>query len=152
MKARDDGPTYGAAPATYTGAVIIADGTIDGTSTGIRAGEPGQNIAGPQVQVTDVGITDAVHNADHGDIDNVTQSPMTVTLDDDGNTLVAHAGATGSFVINGGDGADVVTTGAGADTLNGGAGTDTLDGGAGPTPWSAATATTPTSSTTAATW
>ena len=131
VKARDDGPTYGAAPATYTGAVIIADGTIDGTSTGIRAGEPGQNIAGPQVQVTDVGITDAVHNADHGDIDNVTQSPMTVTLDDDGNTLVAHAGATGSFVINGGDGADVVTTGAGADTLNGGAGTDTLDGGAG---------------------
>ena len=131
VKARDDGPTYGAAPATYTGAVIIADGTIDGTSTGIRAGEPGQNIAGPAVQVTDVGITDAVHSSLHGDIDNVTQSPMTVTLDDDGNTLVAHAGATGSFVINGGDGADVVTTGAGADTLNGGAGTDTLDGGAG---------------------
>ena len=131
VKARDDGPTYGAAPATYIGAVTIADGTIDGTSTGIRAGEPGQNIAGPAVQVTDVGITDAVHNSLHGDIDNVTQSPMTVTLDDDGNTLVAHAGATGSFVINGGDGADVVTTGAGADTLNGGAGNDTLDGGAG---------------------
>ena len=111
--------------------MIIADGTIDGTSTGIRAGEPGQNIAGPAVQVTDVGITDAVHNTAHGDIDNVTQSPMTVNLDDDGNTLVAHAGATGSFVINGGDGADVVTTGAGADTLNGGAGNDTLDGGAG---------------------
>ena len=56
---------------------------------------------------------------------------MTVTLDDDGNTLVAHAGATGSFVINGGAGADAVTTGTGADTLNGGAGSDTLDGGAG---------------------
>ena len=62
VKARDDGPTYGAAPANYTGAVIIADGTIDGTSTGIRAGEPGQNIAGPAVQVTDVGITGAVHS------------------------------------------------------------------------------------------
>ena len=131
VKARDDGPTYSAAPATYTGAVIIADGTIDGTSTGIRAGEPGQNIAGPAVQVTDVGITDAVHSSLHGDIDNVTQSPMTVTLDDDGNTLVAHAGATGSFVINGGDGADVVTTGAGADTLDGGTGADTMTGGAG---------------------
>ena len=131
VKARDDGATYGAAPATYIGVVTIADGTIDGTSTGIRAGEPGQNIAGPAVQVTDVGITDAVHNSLHGDIDNVTQSPMTVTLDDDGNTLVAHAGATGSFVINGGAGDDVVTTGAGADTLNGGAGNDTLDGGAG---------------------
>ena len=131
VKARDDGPTYSAAPATYIGVVTIANGTIDGTSTGIRAGEPGQNIAGPVVQVTDVGITDALHNSLHGDVDNVTQSPMTVNLDDDGNTLVAHAGATGSFVINGGDGADVVTTGAGADTLNGGAGTDTLDGGAG---------------------
>ena len=81
--------------------------------------------------MTDVDITDAVQSSLHGDIDNVTQSPMTVTLDDDGNTLVAHAGATGSFVINGGDGADVVTTGAGADTLNGGAGNNTLDGGAG---------------------
>ena len=131
VKARDDGATYGAAPATYIGVVTIADGVIDGTSTGIRAGEPGQNIAGPAVQVTDVGITDALHNSLHGDVDNVTQSPMTVNLDDDGNTLVAHAGATGSFVINGGDGADVVTTGAGADTLNGGAGNDTLDGGAG---------------------
>ena len=131
VKARDDGATYGAAPATYIGVVTIADGTIDGTSTGIRAGEPGQNIAGPAVQVTDVDITDAVHNTAHGDIDNVTQSPMTVTLDDDGNTLVAHAGATGSFVINGGAGADIVTTGAGADTLNGGAGADTMVGGLG---------------------
>ena len=101
--------------------------------------------------MTDVGIADAVHNSLHGDIDNVTQSPMTVTLDDDGNTLVAHAGATGSFVINGGAGDEVVTTGAGADTLNGGAGNDGSTAALAPTRWSAATATIPTSSTMAAT-
>ena len=57
--------------------------------------QPGKNIAGPQVDVSNVDITDAVHNSDHGDIDNVTQSPMTVNLDDDGNTLVAREDARG---------------------------------------------------------
>jgi Ca2+-binding RTX toxin-like protein len=106
VKARDSGSYASPEQASFLGAVIIQNGTIDGTSTGIRAGEPGQNIAGPSVTVTDVTITDAVHNSLHGDIDNVNQSTMTVNLDDDGNTLVPHASATGSFVVNGGDGVD----------------------------------------------
>src|SRR5262245_61579980 len=131
VKARDDAPSYNSVPATYTGDLIIENGTIDGTSTGIRVGEPGKNIAGPSVVVTDVTITDAVHNSLHGDIDNVTQSTMTVNLDDDGNTVVAHATATGNFVINGGDGVDNSSGGAGNDSLDGGAGADTMAGGAG---------------------
>jgi Ca2+-binding RTX toxin-like protein len=138
VKARDDAPSYNATPASYSGVLTIADGTINGTSTGIRAGEPSKNIAGPQVEVTDVDITGALHNANHGDLDNVTQSTMTVTLDDDGNTLAVRDGATGSFVIHGGDGVDNITTGAGndtihyvvgdgADVINGGLGSDTLD-------------------------
>ena len=56
IKARDDAPSYGANPAAFTGTVYIENGTITGTSTGIRAGEPGKTITGPAVTVTNVTI------------------------------------------------------------------------------------------------
>src|SRR5262249_35167071 len=37
VKVRDDAPSYSAVPATWTGSdLVISNGTIDGTSTGIR--------------------------------------------------------------------------------------------------------------------
>ncbi|MEP4469253.1 MAG: hypothetical protein ABJ060_02910 [Bauldia litoralis] len=130
IKARDDGG-YSDEAASFLGSVIVRNGTIDGTSTGIRAGEPGKSNAGPQVTVTNVTITDAVQNALHGDIDNVTQSIMTVTGDAAANSIVAHAAATGVFHINGGAGNDTIIGGSAGDTLSGGADNDTVRGGGG---------------------
>ena len=129
VKLRTDSPSY--TPVSFDGAVQISNGTIDGTSTGIRAGEAGKTVDGPALEVTNVTITNAIHSSAHGDLDNVTLSSVTVTLDDDGNQLATRTGATGSFIVNGGDGADIVSTGVGEDTLYGGAGNDTLDGGEG---------------------
>ena len=50
VKARDDGATYGAFPATVAGVMIRAC-TITGNERGVRLGEPGKNNAGP-TQVT----------------------------------------------------------------------------------------------------
>ena len=53
VKTRDDAPSNNGAPATWTGGdLVISNGTIDGTSTGIRAGETNKNVAGPPVDVT----------------------------------------------------------------------------------------------------
>jgi len=128
VKARDQGSYASPEQATFTGTVVIQNGTIDGTSTAIRAGEPGQSIGDPAVTITNVGITGAVHSATHGDVDNVTQSTTTVTLADGGDSLDAHATATGDFIVTGGDGADTIKTGAGDDTITGGGGADTIDG------------------------
>jgi Ca2+-binding RTX toxin-like protein len=130
IKARNDG-SYAGAPATFGGEVIVSDGSIDGTSTGIRAGEPGQNNAGPAVTVTDVSIENALHSAEHGDVANVTQSVMTVNLTNDAEILIAAPNSTGSLVVHGGGGADQIVTALGADTLEGGADNDVLDGEAG---------------------
>jgi hypothetical protein len=46
VKARDDGSTYGAHPASLTN-LQINYGTITGNQEGIRLGEPGKNNAGP---------------------------------------------------------------------------------------------------------
>ncbi len=46
VKARDDGATYGANPATLTG-VTIEESEFTGNSTGLRFGEPEKNNAGP---------------------------------------------------------------------------------------------------------
>ena len=46
IKARDDGATYGAFPATLDG-VMISGGNFVGNERGIRIGEPGKNNAGP---------------------------------------------------------------------------------------------------------
>jgi hypothetical protein len=131
VKARDDATSYNTNPADFTGSVVIKDGTIDGTSTGIRAGEAGKNVADPAVEISNVSITNAVHSATHGDVANVTQSIETVTMTDAAETLIASPTSTGTIVIHAGGGDDTVTAGSGNDTLDGGAGSDQLGGGAG---------------------
>src|SRR6185312_5738858 len=86
VEARDQGTPYGSVPATFTGAISIHDGVIDGsTSTGIQAGEPGQTNAGPATHISDVTIIGEQHNALHGDVANVTTSTMTVDMKDGGD-------------------------------------------------------------------
>jgi hypothetical protein len=85
IKARDDGPSYNTVPASASN-VTIANGTINGTSTGIRVGEPGKNIAGPAVTVTNVTIS----NADVGRYENVTQAVLMVNNADTSVTLVGE--------------------------------------------------------------
>src|SRR4029079_16534364 len=100
-------------------------------STGIRAGEPGQGITDPDVTVNNVAISNEVQNATHGDVDNVTLSPMTVNMLDGGDTLIASPTTTGTLIVNGGTGDDTITTRDGADTVNGGGGSDTVNAGGG---------------------
>ena len=132
VKVRDDG-SYSSAPASFDGVLVISDGSIDGTSTGIHVGEPGKTVAGPAVQVTDVDIVNHVTNEIHGSITNVTTSPMTVDLADGGDSITVDQQSTGPITINGGDGADVIGGGgaAGPLTINGGEGNDTIYGGNG---------------------
>jgi hypothetical protein len=57
VKARDDGSTYGAFPATLNN-VSITGGQVSGNERGIRFGEPGKSNAGPTgVSVSDVCIS-----------------------------------------------------------------------------------------------
>jgi hypothetical protein len=57
VKARDDGATYGANPATLTN-VLIEGGVFSGNERGIRIGEPGTNNASPtNVQIHNASIT-----------------------------------------------------------------------------------------------
>ena len=128
VKARDDAPTYAPTPADFTGSVVIQNGTIDGTSTGIRAGEAGKNIADPAIDITNVAITNAVHSATHGDVANVTQSTETVTMTNAAETLIASPTSTGTIVIHAGGGDDKITAGNGNDTIEGGSGNDALHG------------------------
>ena len=79
VKTRDDAPSYNGTPATWTGGdLVISNGTIDTTSTGIRAGETNKNVAGPPVDINGVTITNALHDAQNGDVENVSQSVLTV--------------------------------------------------------------------------
>ena len=126
VKARDTGSYASPEKASFSGAVVIQNGTINGTSVAIRAGEPGQNIADPDVTVTGVIISN-----EGFDVDNVTQSPMTVNMINGGDTLTAAATTTGTLIVNGGTGVDNVTAGGGNDTIKGNAGGDALNGGAG---------------------
>ncbi|BBK43603.1 hypothetical protein STVA_36230 [Allostella vacuolata] len=136
VKARDDGGTYGTNPATLDD-VVIRSGTIDGTSTAIRIGEPGQVNAGPtNVLVQAVGITDAAL----GQYDNRTSSVLTVQGTGGADAVLASGSATGRFNLNGNVGTDTVQGGPANDTLYGGAdndtviasgGTDLFSGGAG---------------------
>ncbi len=128
VKARDDG-SYSADPASFTGAVLIDNGTIDGTSTGIRAGEAGKNIAAPAVNVDNVAITNADHTSGlHGDFANVTQSVMTVSGTGSDDSLFASPTSTGPLAIDGEAGNDTITAGQGNDTITGGEGSDTIHG------------------------
>jgi len=90
--------------------VIIQNGTIDGTtSTGIRAGEPGKNNPGPEVTVTNVGISGADHTATHGDINNQTLSVLHYTGTTGADTIFTSAASTGTIEVTGGTGNDVIT-------------------------------------------
>ncbi|GAB2174763.1 VCBS domain-containing protein [Dongia sp. agr-C8] len=121
VKARDDAPAYASPAASLTG-VLIEGGSINGTSTGIRIGEPGKNNSGPSGVVVDgVNIT----NATSGEYDNRTQSVLDVTLTTD-HIVDASAIATGSIVFHGSGDADQITGGGGNDTLHGNGGDDTL--------------------------
>ncbi|HYC48492.1 MAG TPA: hypothetical protein VED01_23715, partial [Burkholderiales bacterium] len=141
IKGRDDPGhgTYGVNPADVSGlAVTIQNGSIDGTSTGIRVGEPNKpssanNVTGPDVTVTNVTIENNLQNAKHADVDNVSKSTLTVngTGGDDSYTAANTATSTGEIVFNGLGGNDTFTSAKGNDSLNGGSGNDLLNGGAG---------------------
>lgn len=126
VRARDDG-SYAGTPATLDG-VSIHDGSIDGTSTGIRLGEPGVDNAGTTgVVVESVTIT----NAAVSEIDNTSQETLTVVGTDDAETYTAGDTSDGPIEIDGRGGNDTLVTGSGDDRLTGGAGDDTLDGNGG---------------------
>jgi Ca2+-binding RTX toxin-like protein len=126
VKARNDGPGYGPDDASVTG-VTIENGTIDGTSTGIRVGEHSKVTTDTGVTVTDVTITGATV----GEYDNRTTSTLNVNLKDGGDTVTTNAAATGPIVYFGGDGDDHMTGSASIQVFNGGEGDDTIEGGGG---------------------
>src|SRR5690606_12358930 len=76
VKVRDDAPSYSGNPADFIGQLIIRNGTVDGTSVGVRAGESGKTVGGPAVLIDGV----AIHNAHFGDVENLTTSQVSVTL------------------------------------------------------------------------
>ncbi|HEX8420419.1 MAG TPA: hypothetical protein VF638_10450, partial [Sphingomonas sp.] len=133
ITARDDGGTYGPAPATFTGAVDIHDGTIAGIlSTGIAVGEPNRANADPDVTVTNVTIDGEQTTADFGTVANEANgATLTFNGSSAADVLTASGDSDGALVLNGLGGNDTLAGGAGADALSGGAGDDTLVGAAG---------------------
>ena len=141
VKGRDDPghALYGANPADVSDLdVTIVNGSIDGTSTGIRAGEASKantalNVSGPSVTIQNVDIENNLSNANHDQIANHTGSLMTVMGNNQAN--VYHAApttvASGPIRFVGLGGVDDFLGGAGNDILQGGTGNDILDGGAG---------------------
>ena len=134
VKTRDDAPSNNGTPATWTGGdLVISNGTIDGTSTGVRAGETNKNVAGPPVDVTGVTVTDAIHDAQNGDVENLSQSVLTVNGTSGNDSYIAGPQTTGSIVFHGGGGVDTLTGGGGTDTFKYvvGDGADIIDGSGG---------------------
>ena len=127
IAARDDPSSYNTNPASLTN-VTIRDGSIDGTSTGIEIGEPGKANATPNVLIENVDISNAVHNALHGDIGNQSAATTTVEGTADADSYIASGNSDGAFVVDGNGGADTLTTGSANDTLTGGADDDALNG------------------------
>ena len=137
IKGRDDPlhPQYGINPAIITGLdIVVRDGSIHGTSTGIRLGEPGKANAGLNTTGTDVDVSNVqITGETIADVDNVSKSPLNLSLSSGDDTFLAVSGpvSAGALNISGLDGDDTITTANGNDTLNGGNGNDTLDGGLG---------------------
>ena len=127
IAARDDPSSYNTNPAALTN-VIIRDGSIDGTSTGIEIGEPTKANATPNVLIENVDIDNAQHSARHGEIGNQSAATTTVEGTSDADSYIASGNSDGAFVIDGNGGADTLTTGSANDTLTGGADNDALDG------------------------
>ena len=129
VKIRDDGG-YSSNPASFNGQIEFHGGSIDGTSTGFRVGEPGRNNDGPNVLIDSVLVANAsvtdVENATDpatGGVTTINMDPLQGTFD--GSTSQAE------LVINGSDNEDTMIGGSGNDTLDGGAGNDTMTGGDG---------------------
>jgi len=147
VKIRDDGG-YASNPAAFDGQIVFDGGSIDGTSTGVRIGEPGKDNAGPNVlldglkianaTVTDVenatdptsgGLTTVTLADTQSDLDaSLSQAPVDITGNDLANSL---ATGSGTDSLDGGNGNDTLSAGAGDDSLTGGTGDDTLTGGDG---------------------
>jgi hypothetical protein len=119
VEARDFG-SYLNVPGIITDAVSIHDGIIDGsTSTGIQVGEPNQgNLDGPVVNISNVSISGAEHNAGHGDIANDTAATTMMTLTSGGQTVSTSPTSTGNIVFNSSSGNDTVTGHAELDTVH----------------------------------
>lgn len=127
IKARDDGAYGGSNAATLDG-VTVENGSIDGTSTGIRFGEPGKTTAGPTgITVDGVEITDATA----GSFDNQTTTVHVINLTDGADVVTTNPASTGGLHFNGLGGEDDISGGNAADILQGGAGSDALNGGNG---------------------
>ena len=134
IKARDDAPSYSSEGASFDGTVVVRDGSITGTSVGIRVGEPNKanpaaNVTGPDVEVSGVSVEGALV----ADANNVSKSVLTVEMAAGDTIFVAQDGptSTGAIEVTGTDGNDSITTASGDDTIDGGAGNDMLDGGTG---------------------
>lgn len=135
IKARDDAPSYDAPDAaTWVGSpLVIQNGVIDGTATGIHIGEAGKTVGGPAVSVVNVTIDNAVHNSVHGDLANLTSSQVSFTATDGDDSLTLDPHSSGAIVVDLGDGADSIDggTSVGVLTIDGGDGNDSLTGGSG---------------------
>ncbi|WP_417411536.1 DUF5801 repeats-in-toxin domain-containing protein, partial [Hoeflea sp.] len=138
VKIRDDG-SYSADPASFNGEIEFRGGSIDGTSTGFRIGEPGKDNDGPSVLIDSVLIQNAsvtdVENATDpisGGVTTVNMDPLQGTFD--GSTSQADLVINGSGNADrmlGGNGDDFLFGDDGNDILIGGSGLDELDGGLG---------------------
>jgi Ca2+-binding RTX toxin-like protein len=130
VKIRDDAPSYNTTPADFTGQIVFDGLTINGTSTGVRVGEPGKDNDGPDVLLQDVTISNAtvtdlanVTDPVNGDTTSVELASGEANLN--ASTSQADVDVTGNALAN------TISTGSGDDTLDGGAGNDTLHGGSG---------------------
>lgn len=129
VKIRDDGG-YAATPANFTGQIEFNGGSINGTSTGFRIGEPGKDNDGPNVLINGV----LIENATESEVDNATDPASggvaTVNMAAGQGTLDASA-SIAAVEITGTADADTATTGTGDDSFEGLAGDDTFNGGDG---------------------
>lgn len=129
VKIRDDG-SYAGMPASFTGQIEFNGGSIDGTSTGFRIGEPGKDNDGPNVLINGV----LIENATESEVDNATDPASggvaTVNMAAGQGTLDASA-SIAAVEITGTADADTATTGTGNDSFEGLAGDDTFNGGDG---------------------
>lgn len=154
IKARDDG-SYASNPGSYDGELIIRNGSIDATGTGVQVGEPGKDNAGPDVAVDGVQVSNYLTTGGFGAFNNLSEGSLSVQgsgstidtgADSSGVQIIGGAGndaltatrgddtlqgGAGNDVLRGGEGNDSLSGGLGNDTLEGGAGSDTLDGGEG---------------------
>ncbi|MEM5491500.1 right-handed parallel beta-helix repeat-containing protein [Hoeflea sp. AS16] len=129
VKIRDDG-SYSGNPGSFNGAIEFRGGSIDGTSTGFRIGEPGKDNDGPNVLIDGV----LIENASVTDVENATDPTTggvtTINMDPLQGTFDGSA-SQAELVINGSDNDDFMFGGSGDDSLFGGLGDDILNGGAG---------------------